>query len=327
MRALFLIVSLIVFSSCLREERPVPKMDLGGMEPVVVDIKNDYPYQAFFQLSTGEVASQNLKEDWDFGFENGADGQYIIINYSRNMFVYPTGKSNLSEVNSPAGYLGADNQRFDSPYGEYDSLAMRQYNDGLVRLIDMGYGINGQHIGWYKIKVNNVSEAAYSIEYAPLTSNESITLTLEKEIGGNHQFKYYSFLKGKETSITPADNQWDLVFTQFTQRLYQPLIMPYLVTGTLLNRVETKGAQIMNKEFDEIDLEYVQSLVLTDTLNVIGYEWKSFDFDDEDYTIYTNICYVIQDNRGDYYKLKFLDFYSPTGEKGYNKFIYQKIEI
>lgn len=327
MRFLILIISLLVFSSCLKEELPIPKTNLGGIEPVVVDIKNDYPYQAFFQLSSGEVTGQNTKEDWDLGFENGAEGQHIIINYSRNMFVYPTGKNYLSEVQTPAGYLGPDNQRFDSPYGEYDSLAMREFDDGLVRLIDMGYGINGQHIGWYKVKMVSVDEASYKLQYAPLVSNDSIVLTLEKENGSDHQFKYYSFLKGEEANVAPVDNQWDLVFTQFTQRLYEPLIMPYLVTGTLMNRVGTKGAKIMNKDFDDIDLAYVQSLTLTDTINIIGYEWKSFDFDDEDYTVYTNICYVIQDSKGDFYKLKFLDFYSPTGEKGYNKFIYQKIEV
>src|SRR5690606_38205819 len=122
--------------------------------------------------------------------------------------------------------------------------------------------------------------------------------TIEKQNADDYQFTYFNLQSNSVVQIAPKNAAWDLVFTQFTERLYEPLVMPYLVTGTLLNRVQTKGTRLVNVDYDAIDLAYAHTLPLSDTMNVIGYNWKSFDFSDENYLVYQNICYVLQDADG-----------------------------
>ena len=59
--------------------------------------------------------------------------------------------------------------------------------------------------------------------------------------------------------------------------------------------------------------------------NIIGYNWKYFDFDTQTYTVKTYITYVIRNNSNEYYKMRFIDFYNEVGEKGFPKIEIQKL--
>ena len=58
---------------------------------------------------------------------------------------------------------------------------------------------------------------------------------------------------------------------------------------------------------------------------MIGYDWKYYNLDAALYTIEPGLAYVIRDRDGFYYKLRFIDFYSEAGEKGYPKFEYVRL--
>lgn len=312
-------VLFIVLSACLKEELPVPKKDWGDATLAEVNIGGNYEYQAYFDFTTGEVVKKHSRDKWELGFQCGIAGEHIIINGSKQMFVYPTDKDELADITSKSGYLS--NQRFDSPYGETDSLAMHNWQDGKVRIIDMGYNSSNVQQGWYKIKVHEVTNSSYTFEFAPLEETTSTITTIEKN--DDYNFVFYSMLTKEEVDVEPKKDEWDLVFTQFTQRLYEPLVMPYLVTGALLNRKDVRAKKLTQIAYDDIDLEYALSLSLSDTLNIIGYDWKEFDFDTEIYTIYDDVSYVLKNRDGYYYKLRFLDFYNATGETGNCQFEYQ----
>ena len=51
-------------------------------------------------------------------------------------------------------------------------------------------------------------------------------------------------------------------------------------------------------------------------INVIGYDWKIYDFDTGFYTIDPSATYILSDTEGYFYKLRFIDFYNENGEKG-----------
>ena len=59
--------------------------------------------------------------------------------------------------------------------------------------------------------------------------------------------------------------------------------------------------------------------------NIIGYNWKYFDFDTQTYTVKSYITYVIKNNSSEYYKMRFIDFYNEVGEKGFPKIEIQKL--
>ena len=73
------------------------------------------------------------------------------------------------------------------------------------------------------------------------------------------------------------------------------------------------------------DLDNIVGLGLTNQSDVIGYDWKYYDFDDGVYTIEPDHNYVIRDRDGFIYKLRYIDFYSDLGEKGYPTFEFVRL--
>ena len=54
-------------------------------------------------------------------------------------------------------------------------------------------------------------------------------------------------------------------------------------------------------------------------------DWKEYDFDNEHYTVLPDKIYVLKTSIGYYYKLRFIDFYNSTGEKGYPTFEFLRL--
>ena len=137
-------------------------------------------------------------------------------------------------------------------------------------------------------------------------------------------FQAFSFNSHSAVDIEPEKTSWDLLFTQYTH-VFQNPTMPYLVTGVLLNRHETSCAEDDLTSFDDINLENVTDFDFITDLNTIGYDWKSYDGGSGQFTIVADRNYIINDNIGVYYKLRFIDYYNDLGEKGAPKFEIQSL--
>ena len=124
--------------------------------------------------------------------------------------------------------------------------------------------------------------------------------------------------------VEPPKESWDLVFTQYTHAFIDPPVS-YLVTGVLSNRYRVQVAVDRQKNYSEIAYGDIASYVFRVDLNVIGFDWKEYDFDTGSYTVFPEINYVIKDSEGRHYKLHFTDFYDDTGEKGTPKFELQEL--
>jgi hypothetical protein len=82
-------------------------------------------------------------------------------------------------------------------------------------------------------------------------------------------------------------------------------------------------------DFQSINRDAVQSLEFTTIQDEIGYDWKDVTGDvtsgNISYVIIEGLNYIIRDQEGFYYKLRFISFYNNEGEKGYPTFEYQKL--
>jgi hypothetical protein len=90
---------------------------------------------------------------------------------------------------------------------------------------------------------------------------------------------------------------------------------PYLVTGVLLNPYQVSVA-LDTSDFFAIELKDTANYTYTGKLDFIGYDWKFYNFDDGVYTIVPGLNYIIRNNDGYHYKLRFTDFYDEFGVKG-----------
>ncbi|PKR81362.1 hypothetical protein CW751_04715 [Brumimicrobium salinarum] len=310
MRIVIIALIIVLFSSCLKEEIPVPKREKGDVETASVSMGGNYAYQVYFDFSANEMTGKETKDLWDIGFETGENGDKVITNTAKNMMVYLTDKTEMDEVLDENNYVSGP--VFDNETGNLDSTGIGNWQDGKVRIIDMGYNSAGQAIGWYKLKVTGVDETTYTFEFAEIEATNATSVSLLKQ--EEYNFTYYSMLNNAEIQATPKSTDWDIVFTQYIHQFYEPVVTPYLVTGCITNRNNRQAAMVTELDFEAIDLAYASNLVLSENINTIGFGWK--DFVGDEYFVNSEISYIIKDHEGIFYKLRFVDFYNETGEKG-----------
>jgi hypothetical protein len=96
------------------------------------------------------------------------------------------------------------------------------------------------------------------------------------------------------------------------------------VTGVLTNPAQTYSYFMdSTSNFDSIKLNNVVQSKFTTTRDNIGYNWKTYSFTTSSYTVDKQYIYVIKTGNGQYYKMRFLQFYQlENGQetKGYPQF-------
>lgn len=315
----FICLSIFLFS-CEKEELPVPVYDRGDISTAIIGMGSTYKNQIFYKLSSESIISTNDKADWDLAFDCTSD--HIFLNSAKLMYAWNTGQTSMSSVTDTTG-LDA-NKQWDSPTGMSDSTAIGDLTTSLniVFLINRGYNDLGIHQGFRKMMVQSFGFGSYTFTYSNLDGTASNTQTISTS--NTHNKIYYSFTTNSEISIEPAKNNYDLLFTQYTQTFYNPL-QSYLVTGVLINPNNTRVAMIIDKTFNDIALSDTISYSFSNYANSIGYDWKVYDFGTSLYVVNIDYCYIISDNGGFFWKLHFIDFYNELGIKGYPKFEFKKL--
>lgn len=307
-----IIATTFLFLACEKAEIPVQK-PIGEAATIQVEMGADYGNQLFFSIETKEVVRINHRETWDLGFENGETGRHIIVNGSKMMSCAATTINDLTQINSASGWEFA----YDQPGGNLDSTAFGSWwNDDVVYILDRGVTVNGSSIGKIKLKITNVNTSGYLLEWAPLTSSEIQSSFISKT--GSSNFIAFSFdNNGEIRDIEPPTANWQLCFTSYTH-VYEDGT-PYLVTGVLSNR---KGVRVAKTSlaFDAITYSDVATANFEERINVIGYDWKTYDFDLSSYTVDPLKVYLIKTQNDRIFKLRFVDFYTETGVKGAPKF-------
>lgn len=316
-----LAISTLLLISCEKKELPAPKYNRGHVITQQIDMSSNYKNQIWFQLSDNSIIFTNNRSDWDLGFESSVTGFRIILNNSKAMKAYKTNYSNLSQVTDTIG-LG-NNGLADMPTGNMDSTAIGNWqNSNTVYVINRGYNELGQQQGFYKLKINSVSASQFSFEYADIYDTTTHQDILNKNT--DYTFNMYSFATHQQLTIEPKKTAYDLCFTQYSHVYYNPLHF-YQVTGALSNSYNTRILKITDKPFNTIVIGDTLNKTFSSNANAIGFDWKFFDLNTNIYTVDASICYIIQDNKGFYYKLHFIDFYNSSGIKGYPKFEFIKL--
>jgi hypothetical protein len=309
----------LLLTSCFRPEEPIAAYDRGSVQVSQVDMGNDYRYQVYFDLSANSIVGQNLKADWDLGFEAG-DSHHVILNFSKFMRVSRTGSSDFMAITDTSGMLW----RWDDPSGDLDKTGVGEWADfsgpapvytNEVFVIDRGTDHLAQPQGLRKIQLLSLQDDMYTFRFANLDGTGEHTVQVAKDSTRN--FTYFSFGTNTVVDIEPPKAQWDLLFTQYIHVfVVGGDTLPYLVTGVLTNWSDVAVAEDSLTPFPDISSADITSSDFSSNIDVIGYDWKYFDFGTLKYTVRPDLNYIIRDPQGFYYKLHFTDFYNVHGEKG-----------
>lgn len=338
MRKSIAFYALIIFScaSCMKEDQALVLPPPGNLTRVVADIGADYSKQVFVNLANNTQVTRNL-QDWDMAFETSADGFHVFLNSGKYMFACNTGNNDFALADTAGKSWKVDNDHLDDDSTAIGNWWNNGIAEGKVQVIDRGRiiytGANANQ-RYKKIKFEQVTSTEYKFSYCDFNNNNPTTFTVAKD--ANYSLMYFSFDNGgKVVDIAPPKNDWDIVFTHYTHTYFdQPLNSPYryyLVTGGLTNRWNNIAGMRLIKDsmpgyvsYDQITGLQASTFQMSSSADFIGYDWKVID-NTFNYLILTSRYYLLKDNNGYYYKMRFIDFYNSSGQKGAITFDFQRL--
>ena len=310
---------LLFFISCEKDEIPINPHQSGKINTEQVGMGANYRYQVFYNLKNNNITSTNLKNDWDLGFESQKKGWRVIINSSLFSKISIVENTDFEDVTSSVNL----NWNYDNPSGNLDSTAIGDYRDkNNVYVLDRGYSLSGNPVGYKKLRIDSVTSDYYKIKYANLDNTNLQEIKIYKN--NNLNFTSFSFKNDSLASFEPFFENWDLVFTQYTHLFEDGTA--YLVTGVLSNYIQNTEVAIdsLNNFFD-INYQMVENYIFSSKKDKIGYNWKEYDLDNGQYTVFSNISYIVKTQENRFFKLRFIDFYNNLGETGYPTFEVQEL--
>ncbi|MEA3462734.1 MAG: HmuY family protein [Bacteroidota bacterium] len=329
MRCLFPIFLLLLsLQSCFKEEDMIPPHEQGDLEEGQAGLGSLYENQVYFDLSENEEASSSSINDWDLSFESSTGGWIIRLNSAQFMLAGNSMDTLFSEE------LTMDDleMKFDKSDGNPDSTAMAEWfeisddstwSNRYVYLVDRGSDVNANPLGQKKIQLDMLGED-FLLRYANPDNSGDTSVRIPRDPAMDQV--YFSFDEGM-VDIAPLPDQWSLLFTRYTTMLVtdEGEDYPYLVVGVLLNPNGVAAARDSIHDFMEMDRDDVINLEFTTRADVIGYDWKYYNFDAGVYTIVPDMNFVIRDRNGYFYKFRFVDFYNDEGVKGFPTFEFARL--
>jgi len=311
MKRLFLLVGLSFFLGACLKEKPIEKIDFGGVQTVQVNMGETYQTQIFYDLENLEIIDTKDKDAWDLAFSGSENSNHVILNTAKIMGATFVPNASLSDNLSISGitwvYEHHEGDSALSPFYDWE-------NKVGVYLINGGFNHLGQTQPNHALQLNLVN-GALKVQYRRLNQQEIRTVSIPKM--SNYNYYALNFANQSLHECEPPKNTWDLVFTVYTHIFDDN--HAYAVNGVLLNRNAVEAAKISGSQ-DDLTFDEAISLSLSERLDVIGYDWKFFDMQAGVFTIIPNYFYLVQSRNAARFKLNFVNFYNDQGIKGFPTF-------
>jgi hypothetical protein len=321
MKQIVVLIILTLLTGCFPEDDKVVPLDIDLVEiPYSM-----YNYQSWFSLQDMSVTSYNSFTGWDLGFESNGNGHNIILNTSRFMYAGNTGSNDFYGITRNI----CDTMIYDDSSGDLSKTAIGKWADFTdpaipvfpknVYIIDLGTDNNGDRYGFKKVQFEQFVADSYTIHFSNLDGSEEHNLQIKTD--PERSFTLFSFSNGGTVvPVQPIDSKWDMCFTQYSTILFDDnnVATPYLVRGVYINPAGTTAVSDTINSFNDITSDDLGTYGFSSAQDAIGYKWK--DYKNDSYKINPGIFYIIKDQRGVYYKIKFSGYYNKSGERGYPSF-------
>jgi len=325
----FSILSLTIsLSSCF------PEIDTIAQERTIEEvftsqysIYSNVTFYKIYENTTVEVGNETIGK-WDLAFQSAFEGDNVLINYNTSARAIKTDIYDFSEVDKGTAedLLNSDEWKFNDPgYSNVkDSIPLKDWENKEVYLVYRGYTSRPEE-AYYKIQFMSKTEDTYTFRYAHVESTEEIEKTIKRTEGLVNV--YFSFDENALVEHEPNIKEWDFYLAPYSgwfETLTAGVYAAYDLTGVMINNEGgARIAQVFDDDikYENIDLAMAQNLDYTDWKGVIGSTWKLIPSTENPvYLMDTSKKYVFKLYDGNYYKLRFLDFYNLEGEKGYTSF-------
>jgi hypothetical protein len=304
---------------------------MGRQTTVITDtiyMGTGYNNEIYYNMSAGDKGDINRKQ-WDIAFRASRMSASILTNDAANnnviglsgveLYTYPNSDTSgwatvdtagistwKNMVNSTTDWEeGAfcRNQKGHPDYGwgKYntathnvvgDSLFIIKLRDGSLRKL------------WIIEKYS--SDNIFKFRFANIDGTDDNTITLDCSPYTDKNFIGYSLTTKEAVDFEPvASSEWDILFTKYAYTYPDGTI--YQVTGVLDNY----GVKVNKFEGVPTDYRLFDLTTMDSTRSPIGWEWKTYDFANNVYTVDTAV-YFVQDKGGNIHRLVFRAFAGTT---------------
>lgn len=309
---------------------------LSAQSFVQVSNGTGYAQQAYFRLSDDAVTPV-ANESWDLAFSTiGLTDAGISVNESTTsvfgqpvpeLELYLTSAADFSEMidtatlgdrlfndessweNGAVNGVAAPDDPFDLGWGAYNPVN-HSLSGSRIFAIKLRDG------SFRKFIIESLSGGAYTLRYADLDGSDEQTVQIAKNDFPDAPLALFSFETGE---TLPSTGGWDLFFGRYYTKLDdgEGNLLDYPVTGVL----SAPGVEVAEAvDVDPATVEYEAYVDSFDTrLDIIGYDWKSFDFAGG-WILAGDVAYFVKTPDGHIWKLHFIDFEgSSTGVSTFEK--------
>jgi len=323
---------LLIFGlqSCEKAEKPyaLHKKPNDSMVLVQVNMGEAYDNQVYINFLDSNFIKNTVKNTcWDLGFDCNANSKNIWMNGGKGVLLGTIGKDNFIANVNPNKVTW----RWDASSGG-DSIVLKNwYNEFTQRSCDSIYiidrGVEAESgFRYFQFKLRMLDPFTFAIEFADSKGKFISSCIIPKDISKSNV--YFDFKSGKALNFEPRVNDWHFCFLR-TRWIYYDFSPPllYSVTGIQINSKLFSVAVDSSLNFIEICKADMNKFSFSGKRDVIGFDWKVYDFNQGRYITrnYVNYLLKMHGPNPKYYKLRFIDFYSKQGVKGSPKF--ELIEI
>ena len=272
-----------------------------------------YVNESYYSLANDEQANID-NTNWDLAFDLSGYGASIRTNEhtGTEVYVYPNGTDwasvdttgmiwNAMHNSETSWFIGAVDQSvntanpFDLGWGIYNPVT-HHINGDSINIIKLSSG------GYKKVMFESLISGVYTFKHADLDGSNEVSATVTKGDFTDKNFAYYSIVNDITIDREPANNTWDIVFTKYIAELGPGV--HYGVTGVLANN----GVYVREASGIDPTTAAYTDYMIDSVINVIGWDWKSFNMSSFAYDIVPDLSYFVQDQAGDIWHLIFSKF-------------------
>ncbi len=316
----------LILASCEKKEHPysLPNRPTDSVTLFQLNLGEKYEDQVYIDFTDSNFIKSNVKNAcWDIAIDCSFDYQRIYMNGGKGVFIAVLGKGNFSQqVN-----LANIKWRWDESSGA-DSIVVKNWchyftrqNLDSVYLIDCGPESEPDK-RYFQFRVSSINYP-YTIELTVANLNGQL---VNKAIINKDPSKlnvYYNFAEKKVINFEPRIFDWQFCFLRTRWVYYEfnpPLV--YTVTGVHINSKTMMVAVDSSMSFESITKKSVEDLKFSSKRDVVGFDWKIYDFDEGRYKARSFVNYIFKTKspQPKLYKLRFTDYYNKQGIKGSPKF-------
>lgn len=266
----------------------------------------------FYSLENGEISQFN-QASWDIAFDVAPMGATAMINTGLGCTLHPFGT--IDQWEEASNFVVDSLEVYYNDHSSWSNGAFSQGGDGMFQLGwgtydvithfvtgDIAYILKLSNDTYKKVALLSLQGGAYEFKYANLDGTNETTISVNKADYAGKNFAFYSLVTEEMYDIEPLE--WDMVFMNYLVDFGGGFTYP--VTGCLTNRgVTTQQAEEL---LDPITDDALNTLLMSENADNIGYDWKNYDMDLGEYVLADDRCYFLTSTNGNIYRLLFTGY-------------------